>query len=61
MTIYAANTSWKHNREWWRPRAESGRWQWLIVDLDRGFNMSNSTRNLVDDLLDDYELFQLLS
>ena len=60
MTIYAANTSWEHNREWWRPRAESGRWQWLIVDLDRGFNMSNSTRNLVDDLLDDYELFQLL-
>ena len=60
MTIYAANTSWEHNREWWRPRDESGRWQWLIVDLDRGFNMSNSTRNLVDDLLDEYELFKLL-
>ena len=60
MTIYAANTSWEHNREWWKSREETGQWKWLIVDLDRGFNMSNISRNLVDDLLDDYELFRLL-
>ncbi|MBA64745.1 MAG: hypothetical protein CMG55_02985 [Candidatus Marinimicrobia bacterium] len=60
MTIYCANTSWGHNREWWRPREEDGKWQWLIVDLDRGFNANNSNTNLVDNLKDDYELFQYL-
>ena len=60
MTIYCANTSWGHNREWWRPRRENGKWQWLIVDLDRGFNINNINTNLVDNLKDDYELFQYL-
>jgi parallel beta-helix repeat protein len=60
MTLYCANTSWGHNREWWRSREESGKWQWLIVDLDRGFNVSNSYTNLLDNLMDDYELFQYL-
>ena len=60
MTIYCANTSWGHNREWWRPREEDGKWQWLIVDLDRGFNANNSNTNLVDNLKNDYELFQYL-
>ena len=60
MTIYCANTSWGHNREWWRPREENGKWQWLIVDVDRGFNLSNISSNLLDDLIDDYELFNYL-
>ena len=37
--LYSANTSWGHNREWWRPRTYTGKWQWLIVDIDRGFNL----------------------
>ena len=60
MTIYSGNTSWGHNREWWRPRNESGKWQWLIVDLDRGFNSSNISINLLDDLMVEYELFNYL-
>ncbi len=60
MTLYCANTSWGHNREWWRSREENGKWQWLIVDLDRGFNVNNSNMNLLDNLMDDYELFQYL-
>ena len=60
MTMYCANTSWGHNREWWRPRTENGRWKWLIVDLDRGFNVFNSFTNLLDNLMEDYELFNLL-
>ena len=60
MTAYCANTSWKHNREWWRPRSNNGKWKWLIVDLDRGFNVFNSNRNLLDDLKEDYELFNYL-
>ena len=60
MTLYCANTSWSHNREWWRSREENGKWQWLIVDLDRGFNAKISSINLLDDLMKDYELFQYL-
>jgi len=58
MTLYCGNTSWGHNREWWRP--QNGKWQWLIVDLDRGFNGSNSNINLLDNLMDDYVLFNYL-
>ena len=60
MTLYCANTSWGHNREWWRSREGDGKWNWMIVDLDRGFNILNSNRNLLDDLMEDYELFQYL-
>ena len=60
MTLYCANTSWGHNREWWRSRADDGKWQWLIVDVDRGFNPSNVNTNLLDNLLDGYLLFQYL-
>jgi len=60
MTLYCANTSWGHNREWWRPKTDDGKWQWLIVDVDRGFNPSNVNTNLLDNLLEDYLLFQYL-
>tara|TARA_B110000263_G_scaffold70950_1_gene61886 strand:- start:162 stop:4460 length:4299 start_codon:yes stop_codon:yes gene_type:complete len=60
MTIYCANTSWGHNREWWRARTDDGKWNWMIVDLDRGFNMLNANSNLLDDLMVDYELFKYL-
>ena len=60
MTLYGANTSWGHNREWWRPRGGDGQWQWLIVDVDRAFNPSNVNTNLLDNLLRDYHLFQYL-
>jgi len=60
MTLYCANTSWGHNREWWRPRTGDQQWQWLIVDVDRGFNPSNLNTNLLDNLLADYLLFQYL-
>ena len=57
MTLYCANTSWAHNREWWRSNEQDGKWNWLIVDLDRGFNINNISSNLLDDLIEDYELF----
>ena len=60
LTAYAANTSWEHNREWWKEKSIDSKWQWLIVDLDRGFNYSNIFRNLIDNLIEDYELFSLL-
>ncbi len=60
MTIYCANTSWGHNREWWHPGTDAGKWEWLIVDVDRGFNPANINNNLVDNLMDGYLLFQYL-
>ena len=60
MTVYCANTSWGHNREWWRSQGENGKWNWLIVDLDRGFNINNLSRNLLADLMEEYELFNFL-
>ena len=37
-TDFAVNTSWYHNREFWRPRTAGGRWRWVINDFDRGFD-----------------------
>ena len=59
MIVYSANTSWEHNREWWKENKPGKKWQWLIVDLDRGFNIDNLSRNLLDNLLEDYDLFNL--
>ena len=61
MIVYSANTSWEHNREWWKENKPGKKWQWLIVDLDRGFNIDNLSRNLLDNLLEDYDLFTLLA
>jgi len=58
MTQYTANTSWSHNREWWRPG--DGKWQWLIVDLDRGLNASNININIMDNMAGEYTLFNML-
>ncbi|MBN2012249.1 lamin tail domain-containing protein [candidate division KSB1 bacterium] len=58
--IYVHNTSWRHNREWWRPRTEGAKWKWLIPDIDRGFNLDNVQSNLVDDYLNEYPLFSRL-
>ncbi|MAV70765.1 MAG: hypothetical protein CMG04_08600 [Candidatus Marinimicrobia bacterium] len=60
MIAFCANTSWEHNREWWRSIDLNEKWQWLIVDIDRGFDIFNSYRNLLDNLIEDYDLFQYL-
>jgi len=60
MTQYTANTSWGHNREWWRPRDGDGKWQWLVVDLDRGLNPSNININIMDNMVGEYILFNML-
>ena len=59
---YLANTSWGHNREVWRDRKDQKLWQWIIVDLDRGFNTSNISLNQLNDIYNNFGLFrQLLS
>ncbi|MCA9731314.1 MAG: CotH kinase family protein [Deferribacteres bacterium] len=56
LELYVVNTSWRHNREWWRPHAPGAKWQWLIPDLDRGYNTGNIDRNLMSDLFSQFIL-----
>ncbi len=38
--VYSANGSIGHNVEAWKPK-DSGKWKWLLMDLDRGFFDTN--------------------
>jgi hypothetical protein len=60
MGIFTADTSWHHNDEWWRRKTPTGKWQWVIVDLDRGFNIVNVSRNMLQDVINRDEIFQHL-
>ena len=57
---YVNNTSWRHNREFWRDGKEGGKWQWIVPDLDRGLNTSNVTTSLLDNMESDYPLYREL-
>ncbi|HPR32949.1 MAG TPA: lamin tail domain-containing protein, partial [Prolixibacteraceae bacterium] len=50
--IYVANPSWRHNHEWWRDKTNKGKWQWMNVDMDRGFDRANVKSNLLDDFIE---------
>ncbi|MDP8207745.1 MAG: CotH kinase family protein [Candidatus Electryonea clarkiae] len=57
---FVCNTSWMHNREWWRPNTENAKWKWLIPDLDRGYNILNLENNILDDFDESYTLYRRL-
>ncbi|MFT5125383.1 MAG: hypothetical protein ACI97B_004031, partial [Verrucomicrobiales bacterium] len=54
---FLQNTSWFHNRKWWRPRTPDGKWRWMFFDLDRGFNISNVNGNELNDLSNNFNPF----
>jgi len=60
VELYVCNPSWRHNREWWRPRTSDGQWKWLIPDLDRGFYWSNVDDDILPEFRADYPLFDRL-
>ncbi len=35
--IWSSNSSWGHNIQMWKPKAEGTKWRWILQDLDRGF------------------------
>jgi len=35
--IWSSNSSWGHNIQMWKPKAEGSKWRWILLDLDRGF------------------------
>ena len=48
---YGNNTSWFHNREFWRPRTPGGRWQWFVPDMDRTIATSQLNSRILRDML----------
>lgn len=57
---FVMNTSWSHNREFWRARTPDAKWQWNVPDLDRGLNSPNLTGSLIDNFRSSYALFRAL-
>lgn len=48
---YAINTSWQHNREFWRERKAGSKWQWFLPDMDRTFNSSSLSTSVLNGML----------
>ena len=63
-TDFSFNTSWSHNREFWSANRPESKWEWIINDFDRGFNVdavnNSNSKSLIDDFKADYTLFQRL-
>ncbi|MCW8849906.1 MAG: CotH kinase family protein, partial [Melioribacteraceae bacterium] len=57
---YLANSSWGHNREVWRDTKNNNLWRWILVDMDRGFNLSRISTNQLDDIYNNFGLFRNL-
>lgn len=55
---FIANSSWSHNREVWRDRGGQNKWKWVLVDMDRGFNLNRLTDNRLEDIINRFDLFQ---
>ncbi len=45
---YGNNTSWHHNREFWKERSPGAKWRWFLTDMDRTFFTSTLTGILSD-------------
>ncbi len=41
VETYVINTSWRHNREFWRERKAGAKWRWFVPDIDRGLDTAN--------------------
>lgn len=40
---YGNNTSWQHNREFWKEKKPGAKWKWFLTDMDRTFSTSKLT------------------
>jgi hypothetical protein len=48
---YGINTSWRHNREFWRERKPGAKWQWFLPDVDQTFRESQLGTSVLADML----------
>ncbi|WP_193211334.1 lamin tail domain-containing protein [Luteolibacter marinus] len=53
---YGINTSWRHNREFWRERKAGSKWQWLLPDMDQTFRVSQLGTSVFNQLLGSEEV-----
>jgi hypothetical protein len=56
---YGNNTSWHHNREFWKEKSPGAKWRWFLTDMDRTFFTSTLTGILSDMLSTDDVLVRL--
>jgi hypothetical protein len=56
---YGNNTSWLHNREFWKEKAPGAKWRWFLTDMDRTFFTSTLTGILADMLSNEDVLVHL--
>jgi hypothetical protein len=50
---FANNTSWRHNREFWKAHRPGSKWRWFVPDMDRTFKASAVNANVFDRILRD--------
>jgi len=48
---WGLNTSWRHNREFWREKRPGGRWRWFLPDMDQTFRTSQLSASVLADML----------
>jgi hypothetical protein len=48
---YGINTSWRHNREFWRERKPGAKWRWFLPDMDQTFRVSQLSASVLNDML----------
>jgi len=48
---FSNNTSWTHNREFWKAHTPGSKWKWFLPDMDRTFKLSGINSNIFDSIL----------
>lgn len=56
---YGNNTSWFHNREFWKEKKAGAKWRWFLTDMDRTLSTGTTTGTLADMLANDDVLARL--
>lgn len=56
---YGNNTSWFHNREFWKEKKAGARWKWFLTDMDRTLSTGTTTGILADMLANEDVLVRL--
>ncbi len=55
---FVVETSWTHNRKWWRDRNPGGRWRWCFVDLDRALDAANVNNTIFSSMASGMVVFR---
>lgn len=58
--VFAYDSSWFHNRKWWRDRNPGGKWRWCVTDMDRALLLGNVNHNTISNLASRMVVFREL-